>query len=309
MPNKGLGSGSTLKSHGNRKQSSSSSSLKNGRGAPAISMAPSVSTSGGVPAAASVATTTTRSTIYAGAITTTTSTPRYYELRLSLRFILLTVIATAALAFATGRLAVLVLLLRQTTPVDNALYIHVFPNPSPDSHQLPLPLFSDQKEVPRTIYSSKNFDTGVDSTSDSILARRKHSTEPKPAAAKSSSSSSKIDGYVPPQGKELHEPAGQHLLIDIKSVDGAFLNSKDRLAGAMMDLVNMSGLTMLSYHCHALLPVGVSCVGVLLESHISVRSRIGCTADAPILQCDRLRMTGMSHHLVLFVFFISLSSR
>jgi S-adenosylmethionine decarboxylase len=26
---------------------------------------------------------------------------------------------------------------------------------------------------------------------------------------------------------------------------------------------------MLSYHCHALLPSGVSCVGVLLESHIS----------------------------------------
>jgi S-adenosylmethionine decarboxylase len=28
-------------------------------------------------------------------------------------------------------------------------------------------------------------------------------------------------------------------------------------------------MTLLSYHCHALLPSGVSCVGVLLESHIS----------------------------------------
>jgi hypothetical protein len=29
------------------------------------------------------------------------------------------------------------------------------------------------------------------------------------------------------------------------------------------------GLTLLSYHCHGLEPSGVSCVGVLLESHVS----------------------------------------
>jgi hypothetical protein len=28
-------------------------------------------------------------------------------------------------------------------------------------------------------------------------------------------------------------------------------------------------MTLLSYHCHSLIPSGVSCVGVLLESHIS----------------------------------------
>ena len=28
-------------------------------------------------------------------------------------------------------------------------------------------------------------------------------------------------------------------------------------------------LTLLSYHCHSLMPEGISCVGVLLESHIS----------------------------------------
>jgi len=33
--------------------------------------------------------------------------------------------------------------------------------------------------------------------------------------------------------------------------------------------VKGAGLTLLSYHCHSLLPAGVSCVGVLLESHIS----------------------------------------
>jgi hypothetical protein len=50
------------------------------------------------------------------------------------------------------------------------------------------------------------------------------------------------------------------------------LNSEEKLAKAMIDLVEMSGLTMLSYHCHRLQPVGVSCVGVLLESHISLHT-------------------------------------
>lgn len=37
----------------------------------------------------------------------------------------------------------------------------------------------------------------------------------------------------------------------------------------MVSTVEQSGLTLLSYHCHKLIPKGVSCVGVLLESHIS----------------------------------------
>lgn len=37
----------------------------------------------------------------------------------------------------------------------------------------------------------------------------------------------------------------------------------------MVESVRSAGLTLLSYHCHSLIPTGVSCVGVLLESHIS----------------------------------------
>jgi S-adenosylmethionine decarboxylase proenzyme len=69
--------------------------------------------------------------------------------------------------------------------------------------------------------------------------------------------------------EEEHLPAGQHLLVDIMGVEAAFLNSETRLADAMVQSVTSAGLTMLSYHCHSLLPAGVSCVGVLLESHIS----------------------------------------
>lgn len=68
---------------------------------------------------------------------------------------------------------------------------------------------------------------------------------------------------------EEHLPAGQHLLVDLANVEAAFLNSETRLADAMVTSVLSAGLTMLSYHCHSLLPAGVSCVGVLLESHIS----------------------------------------
>ena len=43
----------------------------------------------------------------------------------------------------------------------------------------------------------------------------------------------------------LHLPALQHLLVDIKDVDSNFLNSKERLAHAMIELINESKLTLL----------------------------------------------------------------
>jgi S-adenosylmethionine decarboxylase proenzyme len=75
--------------------------------------------------------------------------------------------------------------------------------------------------------------------------------------------------YISTNDSALYEPSGQHLLVDIKNVEGAFLDSEERLAHAMVESVKAGGLTMLSYHCHKLIPSGVSCVGVLLESHIS----------------------------------------
>lgn len=66
-----------------------------------------------------------------------------------------------------------------------------------------------------------------------------------------------------------HPPAGQHLLVDIANVEAAFLDSEERLTDAMVRTVKETGLTMLSSHCHKLFPAGISCVGVLMESHIS----------------------------------------
>ena len=71
------------------------------------------------------------------------------------------------------------------------------------------------------------------------------------------------------ENSELHSPSGQHLLIDIKHVDPNFLNSEQRLASSMIELTNEANVTLLSYHCHSLIPIGVSCIGFILESHVS----------------------------------------
>jgi len=75
-------------------------------------------------------------------------------------------------------------------------------------------------------------------------------------------------------GEDVHfAPKGEHLMVDIERVDSDFLASEVRLATAMVQLINASALTMLSYHCHSLPETtsggGVSCLGVLLESHVS----------------------------------------
>ena len=41
--------------------------------------------------------------------------------------------------------------------------------------------------------------------------------------------------------EEVHRPSGQHLLVDIKGVDGDFLNSEERLSKALVDTVKETG--------------------------------------------------------------------
>ena len=44
----------------------------------------------------------------------------------------------------------------------------------------------------------------------------------------------------------------------------------------MIKLTEETTLTLLSYHCHSLVPIGVSCAGVLLESHVSLSDKRFC---------------------------------
>ena len=110
----------------------------------------------------------------------------------------------------------------------------------------------------------------------------------------------------------FYEPSGQHLLVDISNVSPSFLFDMERLAHAMVALTTQSELTLLSYHCHEWKQHyvnktrdgeqqdvggdddddddngttggssssrsssggggGVSCMGVLLESHLSLHT-------------------------------------
>jgi S-adenosylmethionine decarboxylase proenzyme len=166
---------------------------------------------------------------------------------------------------------------------------------------LPLPVLSRNKPVPSTVYTSKHFDTSLTAKSDTILLSRAPACRDDADEVEDPTSNARtvsllgggerienhsfgsfsinLDGtpvlttlkepHVGAEKESAHEPTGQHLLVDIENVDSEFLNSEARLADAMVTLIKVSGLTLLSYHCHGLEPTGVSCVGVLLESHVS----------------------------------------
>jgi len=122
--------------------------------------------------------------------------------------------------------------------------------------QLPPPTVIPGKEVPPTTYTFQHFPTGGSRINyDLLLDRSDEEYEHDNVVNKStedssddSSDESSEDGSDDPL-EGLHLPAGQHLLIDIKNVDPIFLNSEDRLAEAMIQLVDESKLTLLSYHC------------------------------------------------------------
>lgn len=149
-----------------------------------------------------------------------------------------------------------------------------------DGGLLPTPKAQAGKIVPQTIYTTKNFDTRLSALTASQWLQPADEEEasntpnasptnnvPDPVNEKLSFDENGEADYE--KEEEEHLPAGQHLLVDIDGLDASFLNSEARLATAMISMVDNSGLTLLSYHCHGLYPEGVSCAGVLLESHVA----------------------------------------
>ncbi|GKY96799.1 hypothetical protein MPSEU_000639100 [Mayamaea pseudoterrestris] len=112
-------------------------------------------------------------------------------------------------------------------------------------------------------YSARNFDTSFPATSTSVLARKDFSAI--------DTSASSFESKPPPSPTDFHYSysSGQHILIDIQHVDSLFLNHAGRLSQAMIDTSQRGNLQLLSVHCHALFPTGVTCVGVMLKSHIT----------------------------------------
>ena len=182
-----------------------------------------------------------------------------YKVMVSIRFVVLTITAAMLSAFAVGQLARFLLLgshLGKRTAIRSG------------NGNLPPPIARVGREIPQTIYTAKNFDTAR-TASSSLLMRRDDVEPPVKACSTDEQSCRAKAAEVFSDEDEEHLPAGQHLLVDLKGIDASFLNSEERLAHAMVEVVNQASLTLLSYHCHALVPSGVSCVGVLLESHVS----------------------------------------
>lgn len=143
--------------------------------------------------------------------------------------------------------------------------------------QLPDPPLIEGKDVPFTRYTSQLFEDGSRTVRSSQNALLNHDGTAEYLS--DNDGNRRIDINLTKHSKPVttieepangdYQPAGQHLLVDIRNVQSSFLDSELRLAHAMIDVIQQSELTLLSYHCHGLDPEGVSCVGVLLESHVS----------------------------------------
>jgi S-adenosylmethionine decarboxylase proenzyme len=214
-------------------------------------------------------------------------------IRISRRFIILSFVASCLAAYAIGHTARILLIVNphkeflkayesEMRRIDaESSGTEVSASPKDDAFMIPDPVLPAGKIPPITTYTSKNFNTAKSSTTHSRwMVTEAGEKQDEDAAEQAaiidscdeqcrSSTNDTCDGVTEEEDEEEHLPAGQHLLIDIERVDSTFLNSEERLATAMLDLVVECGLTLLSYHCHGLHPSGVSCAGVLLESHVS----------------------------------------
>lgn len=186
-----------------------------------------------------------------------------YHATLSARFVATSLIGCCVLSFSMGRIARNFLLPEMKFEAKDT---------AKDS-SMPIPLAKEGKVIPHTLYTTRNFDTRKSATISSQWLQQETTTSgdvPSPLNVRLSDlNETSEDIFNLDEDEAEHLPAGQHLLVDMDNIDASFLNSEKELATAMINLVDNSGLTLLSYHCHGLSPEGVSCVGVLLESHVS----------------------------------------
>jgi S-adenosylmethionine decarboxylase proenzyme len=211
-----------------------------------------------------------------------------YEVVVAKRFVVLSLLSSILVAFSVGRTARLMILVHPPGPgISNSASAALSVEMLPAMAILPDPVLKAGKSAPPTKYMSKTFDTTMSASTQSrwiitetakqqqcvnLPNQNQECSDPPKASSDSNASNdgrtiqSDID-HAPEF--EVHLPSGQQVLMDIENVDREFLNSEQRLANAMLEMVDICGLTLLSYHCHKLRPRGVSCAGVLLESHVS----------------------------------------
>ena len=195
-------------------------------------------------------------------------------IRVSPQFIIVTMLLLSSLAFILGTICRIIILSKMGVYNPMQTTNNNMANKSSSMgtvYNLPTPVLHPGKDVPPTTFLSKIFHQHQDAaiTSHTVHLDRKVTT-------------TNIDHEEEKEEVEeeykVHHPTGQHLLLDIKHVDPTFLNSEERLAAAMVELASAAHVTLLSYHCHQLVPVGVSCIGtncrVFYSRHIN-----GCTVS------------------------------
>jgi S-adenosylmethionine decarboxylase proenzyme len=219
----------------------------------------------------------------------------------SLRFLITCILSCSFVAFTIGRVTRFYLIsdfdnntieISKLQQIQSKLQSQRGKDGGGGSGLLPTPKAQIGKIIPNTIYTTKNFDTRLSAVIASQWLQpadedqEENNNNNNDGSSPNASPTNNMNVPDPLNGKlsfdenndneaqydmdeEQHLPAGQHLLVDIDGLDSSFLNSEARLATAMISLVDNSGLTLLSYHCHGLYPEGVSCAGVLLESHVA----------------------------------------
>jgi S-adenosylmethionine decarboxylase proenzyme len=224
---------------------------------------------------------------------------RPYVVLLSAKFIFLGLLSAMILAFSVGRAARIILIDRPRQALLDPHDQSTLRN-RPDYHEgIPLgekkpalpPISRHDRVIPKTVYTSKNFEGGTTSSFPNRRTPKDGEQRSLDVHASSDVCTAGEDGTMQcwrgkdpsyereednidtgNEEEQVHEPSGQHLLVDLKNVDFAFLDSEHRLASAVTQLIKEQSLTLLSSHCHSFEPAGVSCVAVILESHVSLHT-------------------------------------
>ena len=178
-----------------------------------------------------------------------------HHVKLSVRFLLSSFAIACLFALGVGRAARMHLLVMVSG--NNEPEGQCGGTPSP-SDPLPSLIVKNPDVIPNSRYSSKYFDSTMSAASSAWLT-----------ASRNQDDATLILDDTTNTSTENTQPSAEHLMVDIKHVDSAFLNSEGRLANAIVQVMNEAHLTLLSYHCHGLVPMGVSCVGVLKQNYIS----------------------------------------
>lgn len=197
-------------------------------------------------------------------------TPANNEFRVavSVRFLITSLLASSLLAYCVGRAARITLIGEKSKGVEQC--------DAQRHKEVVLPAFiaKNGRSIPPTRYTSRHFDSPVYSSSSSWLAANRETVtlvEDREDGILSCGADNDESCLVETEDDDEGEKVivAEHLMVDIKNVDGSFLNSETRLANAMLEVIDEAELTILSYHCHGLIPTGVSCVGILKENYVS----------------------------------------